>query len=57
MIVKSDLNNFECFLIWRIDLGKMMKKYELFIDKGKIFYMVICIVSSCWICCKDEIIY
>lgn len=57
MIVKSDLNNFECFLIWRIDLGKMMKKYELFIDKGKIFYMVICIVSSCWIWCKDEIIY
>lgn len=57
VIAKSDLNNFECFPIWRIDPGKMMKKYELFTDKGKILHMATCTVSSCWIWCKDEIIH
>ena len=44
-MAKSDLNNFECFPIWRIDPGKMMKKYELFLDKGKILHMATCTVS------------
>lgn len=47
VIAKSDLNNFECFPIWRIDPGKMMKKYELFTDKGKILHMATCTYSSC----------
>ncbi|XP_061167072.1 uncharacterized protein LOC133175935 [Saccostrea echinata] len=46
VMAKNDLNNFERFPIWRIDPGKMMKKYELFTDKGKILHMATCTYSS-----------
>ncbi|XP_062610348.1 uncharacterized protein LOC134272122 [Saccostrea cucullata] len=46
VMAKNDLNNFERFPIWRIDPGKMMKKYELFTDRGKILHMATCTYSS-----------
>jgi hypothetical protein len=46
VINKKDLNNFEGFPIWKIEAGKMMRKYELFIDKGEIFHRSLSTVSS-----------
>ena len=36
VINRQDMNNYEGFPIWRIEAGMMMRKYELFVDKGEI---------------------
>ncbi|KAK3101720.1 hypothetical protein FSP39_005807 [Pinctada imbricata] len=43
---KKDMNNFECFPIWKIEQGRMMRKFELITDNGKIRHKALCTFSS-----------
>lgn len=45
VINKKDLNNFEGFPIWKIEAGKMMRKYELYVEKGEILHRSLSTVS------------
>lgn len=46
VINKKDLNNFEGFPIWKIEAGKMMRKYELYVEKGEILHRSLSTYSS-----------
>lgn len=46
VINEKDINNFEGFPIWKIEAGKMMRKYELFIEKGEIYHRSLSTYSS-----------
>ena len=41
----KDMNKFESFPIWKIEPGRMIRKYELITDNGKIRHKALCTVS------------
>ncbi|KAJ8298612.1 hypothetical protein KUTeg_022672, partial [Tegillarca granosa] len=43
---RKDLNKFESFPIWRIEHGKMIRKFELYTENGQIRHRAICTFSS-----------
>ncbi|XP_021345177.1 uncharacterized protein LOC110445106 [Mizuhopecten yessoensis] len=45
---KKDLNKFENFPIWRIESGKLIRKYELITEEGQMRHRAMCTFSS-WV--------
>lgn len=45
---KKDLNKFENFPIWKIEQGKLIRKYELITEEGKMLHRAMCTFSS-WV--------
>ncbi|XP_060070010.1 uncharacterized protein LOC132550030 [Ylistrum balloti] len=45
---KRDLNKFENFPIWKIDSGKLIRKYELITEEGQMRHRAMCTFSS-WV--------
>lgn len=43
---KKDLNNFESYPIWKIETNRMLQKFELFLDNGKIRHRALSTVSE-----------
>lgn len=45
IIEVKDLSNYESYPIWKIENGKMLHKYELIIEDGKIRHRAVPTVS------------
>ncbi|KAL5006830.1 hypothetical protein ScPMuIL_015636 [Solemya velum] len=43
---KRDLNNFESYPIWKIETNRMLQKFELFLDNGRIRHRALSTFSS-----------
>ncbi|XP_033752734.1 uncharacterized protein LOC117336347 isoform X2 [Pecten maximus] len=48
IIDKKDLNKFENFPIWKIESGKLIRKYELITEEGQMQHRAMCTFSS-WV--------
>lgn len=48
LLEKKDLHNYESYPIWRLEQGRMMRKFEITIENGRIFHKSVSTYSS-WV--------
>ena len=46
LLEKKDLHNYESYPIWRLEQGRMMRKFEMIIENGRIHHKAVSTVSG-----------
>nr|KAG5700979.1 hypothetical protein BaRGS_022690 [Batillaria attramentaria] len=48
LLEKKDLHNYESYPVWRLEQGRMLRKFEMFIDNGRVLHKAVSTYSS-WV--------
>lgn len=48
LLEKKDLHNYESYPVWRLEQGRMLRKFEMFIDSGRVLHKAVSTYSS-WV--------